>query len=49
MMNRENVNTADNSGDENDENSNAKAQMIKNCKTMKYTATRIWASDASNL
>src|SRR2546422_6138567 len=49
ITNRENANTADSNGEENDENSSASAQMIKNSRTMKYNATRMSASGLANL
>src|ERR1700722_19142769 len=49
ITNNENANTAESSGEENDENSRASEQMIRNSRTMKYSATRISASGAENL
>src|SRR5256885_1236777 len=49
MMNSENANTAESSGDENDENSRAREQRIRNSRTMKYKATKIKASGEENL
>src|SRR5579863_10230811 len=41
---REKANTADSRGDENEENSSASDVMIRNCRTIKYRATRIQVS-----
>src|SRR5450759_2190739 len=49
ITNSEKANTADSSGDENDENSSASEHRIRNCSTMKNNATRIQASDDWNL
>src|SRR5579864_9027012 len=49
MMNSEKVNTAESSGDENDENSKASAQTITNSSTMKYSAEKTRTSEATNL
>src|SRR5271157_607893 len=49
ITNSEKANTADSSGDENDENSSASEHRITNCSTMKNSATRIQASEAWNL
>src|SRR5437867_5532199 len=38
MTNRENVNTAESSGEENDEKNNANAVIMTNSSTMKYNA-----------
>src|ERR1700756_1470694 len=43
ITNKENVKTADNSGEEKEENKSATEQMIRNCRIMKYKATRIQA------
>src|SRR5207245_6820632 len=44
ITNRENANTAESSGDENDENNNASAVIITNCRMMKYNANSIQES-----
>src|SRR5580658_1472539 len=49
ITNSENANTADSSGDENDEKSSASEQMIRNSRIMKYNATKISASGLENL
>src|ERR1700687_5728970 len=40
MTNSEKANTADSSGEENDEKNRVRGGMIRNCKMMKYKATR---------
>src|SRR5215469_13893603 len=49
MTNNENANTAESSGEEKEENSSARAQMIKNCKMMKYRATKMEESGLENV
>jgi tetratricopeptide (TPR) repeat protein len=49
ITNSEKTKTAESRGEENDENSNARAQIIRNCSTMKYRATKINASGRMNL
>src|SRR5258708_7040026 len=49
ITNNEKAKTAASSGEENDENSSASEQIIRNCRTMKYRATKINASGRVNL
>src|SRR5450631_2011294 len=49
ITNSEKANTADSSGEENDENSKVSEHRITNCSTMKNNATRIQASAEWNL
>jgi len=46
---REKAKTAASSGEENDENNSAREQIIRNCRTIKYRATRISASGPREL
>src|ERR1700735_2535672 len=49
ITNREKAKTAESKGEENDENSKANEQMIRNSRMMKYRATSMSASARMNL